>query len=106
MVVPVRPRADPFPPLSQKLLLIESLLVLEHEIDHPSQFMGKNREGLGLAVLMNNSIEISFCRIIFLEEKNSRFQEGPFKMSIADFIPIGTAFLPIRFMGALYQAAV
>jgi len=53
IVVPVRRRADPFPPLSQKLLLIECLLVLEHEVDCSSQLMGKDREGLCLAVLMD-----------------------------------------------------
>ena len=44
IVVPVRRRADPLPPLSQKLLLIECLLVLEHEVDCSSQLMGKDRE--------------------------------------------------------------
>ena len=78
IVVPVRRRADPFPPLSQKLLLIECLLVLEHEVDCSSQLMGKDRESLCLAVLMDKSIEISLCRIIPLEEKNSCFREGPF----------------------------
>jgi hypothetical protein len=106
MVVPVRPRADPFPPLSQKLLLIECLLVLKHEVDGPTQLMGKDREGLGLAVFMDQSIEISFCRIIPLEEKNRCFREGPFEMGIANLVAMGTVFLPIRFMGALYQATV
>ena len=59
IVVPVRRRADPFPPLSQKLLLIECLLVLGHEVDCSCQLMGKDREGFWLAVLMDKSIEIS-----------------------------------------------
>ncbi len=106
MVVPVRPRADPFPPLSQKLLLIECLLVLEHEIDRSSELMGKDRESLCLAVFMDKPIEISLCRIIALEEKDSCFREGPFKMGIADFVTMGAVFLSIRFMGALDQATV
>lgn len=58
--------------------------------------MGKDRESLCLAVLMDQSIEISLCRIIPLEEKDSCFREGPFQMGIADFIPMGAVFLPIR----------
>ena len=78
MVVPVRPRADPFPPLSQKLLLIECLLVFEHEIDGTPQLVGQDRECLGFTVLTGKSLEIFFSRFIALEEKHRCLGEGPF----------------------------
>ena len=36
---------------TEELFLVKSLLVLEHEINGPSELVGKDRESLGFAVL-------------------------------------------------------
>ncbi len=56
-MVPVRPQADPPPSLSQELLHIEWLLVLQHEVDRPAELMGEDGQCLSLAMLTAESLE-------------------------------------------------
>ena len=56
-------------PLSQELFLVEWLLVLQHEIDRPTQLMGKDGQCLTLAVLTGLPLEPCLRRLIISQEE-------------------------------------
>jgi hypothetical protein len=91
---------------TEELFLVKSLLVLEYEIDGSSELMGKDRQGLGLAVLTGKSLEILFRWLIALEEKDRNLGEGPLEVSVTDLFATGTVFFAVGFFDALHQAAV
>jgi hypothetical protein len=91
---------------AKELFLVKSLLVLEHEIDGSSELMGKDRQGLGFAVLTGKSLEILFGWLIALEEKDRSLGEGPLEVSVTDLFATGTVFFAVGFFDALDQAAV
>jgi len=87
--------------------LVKSLLVFEHEISGPvSDGMGEDRQGLGFAVFMGESLEIFFCGLVALEEKHRCLGEGPLEMSVADLFTTGAVFFAVGFFDALDQTAV
>lgn len=55
---------------AEELFLVKSLLVLKHEIGCPSELVGEDREGLGLAVFMGKALEILFPGLIAFEKKD------------------------------------
>jgi hypothetical protein len=91
---------------TEELFLVKSLLVFEHEIDGPPELVGKDREGLGLAVLTGEPFEIPFAGIIAFEEKDRCLGEGPLEMSVTDLFTTGSIFFAIGFFDALDQTAV
>ncbi len=68
--------------------MVKSLLVFEHEIDGPPELVGKDREGLGFAVLTGEPLEIFFGRFVALEEKHRSLGEGPLEVSVTDLFAI------------------
>jgi len=91
---------------TKELILVKRLLVFEHEIDGPPELVGKDREGLGLAVFTGKPLEILFGRLVALEEKHRCLGEGPFEMSVTDLFATGSVFFTVGFFDALYQTAV
>ena len=91
---------------TEKLFLVKSLLVFEHEIGRSPEFVGKNREGLGFAVFTGEPFEIFFRRFVTLEEKDRCLGEGPLKMSVTDLFTTGSVFFAVGFFDALDQTAV
>ena len=91
---------------TEKLFLVKSLLVFKHEIGGPPELVGKDREGLGFAVLMGESLEIFFPRLVALEEKNRCLGEGPLEMSVTDLFTAGPVFFAVGLFNAFDQAAV
>ena len=92
--------------LTEELLLVECLLVLQHEIDGPSELVGKDREGFAFAVFTGKSFQVLLGRFVASEEKDRRFREGPLEMGVADLVATGAVFLAVGFFGALDQPAV
>ncbi len=91
---------------TEELFLVESLLVFKHEIGGTSEFVGKDREGLGFAVLTGKPLEILFGRFVAFEEKDRCLGESPLEMSVTDLFTTGTVFFAVGFFDALDQTAV
>ena len=91
---------------TEELFLVKSLLVLEHKIDGPSELMGKDRQGLGFAVLTDKSLEILFRWLIAFGEKDRSLGEGPLEVSVTDPFGTGSVFFAVGFFDALDQTAV
>ena len=91
---------------TEELFLVKSLLVFEDEIDGATQLVGKNREGLGFAVLMGKPLEALFPRLVALEEKHRRLGESSLEVSVTDLFTTGAVFFAVGFFDALDQTAV
>src|SRR4030042_2874396 len=91
---------------TEKLFLVKSLLVFEHEISGTTQFVGENREGLGFTVFTGEPFEIFLGGLVALEEKNGSLREGPFEMSVTDLFATGSVFFALGLFDALDQTAV
>lgn len=73
---------------TEKLFLVKCLLVFQHEIDGPSEFVGKNREGLGFSVFMGKPLEVLLPRFVSFEEKHRSLGESPFEVGITDLFTV------------------
>jgi len=106
--VPVRRQADPFPPYSliQQFVLIESLLVLEHEVHCPAQFVGKDGQSLRFAMFVGEPVRILFRRLITLDKEDRSFGESPFEVSVSDFTAARTTLLAIGFFDTLNETTI
>ena len=91
---------------TEKLFLVKSLLVFEHEIDGTPELVGKDRESLGFAVLTGKPFEILFGWFVAFEEKDRCLGEGPLEMSVTDLFTTGAVFFAVGFFDALNQTAV
>jgi hypothetical protein len=91
---------------TEELFLVKGLLVFEHEIDGTAELVGEDREGLGLAVLTGQPLEILFPGLIALEEKDGSLGEGPLEMSVTDLFTTGAVFFAVGFFDTLNETAV
>ena len=62
---------------TEELFLVKSLLVFEHEVDGPPEFVSEDREGLGFTMLMGQPEEILFTGLIAFKEKGRLPQRKP-----------------------------
>jgi len=67
-----------------ELVHIKRFPPFEHKIDRSSEFAGKDRQSLALAVLAHQPVVMFLAPIIALQEKTGDFREGPLQMHISD----------------------
>jgi hypothetical protein len=70
--------------LSEEFIHAESLLVLEHEIDRPSDLMGKDTKGFSLVVFSFQFGHIMLGLIGFPEHEDGGLIGRPFQVVVPD----------------------
>src|SRR4030042_2393860 len=86
---------------TEELFLVKSLLVFEHEVDGPPEFVSEDREGLGFTMLMGQSEEILFTGLIAFKEKDGCLRESPLEVGVADLITVGSVSFAVGLFDAL-----
>ena len=107
-MAPVRRQAGPLPPAlgGRELRLVEGDVMLEHQIDRPTQFVGENRQGLALTMAGSELRQVVLGWLVVPERGHRGFRERPLEMGVADLLAAGAVPFAIRFLGTLDQAAV
>ena len=85
---------------------VEGLISLEHVVDRPSQLVGQDGQGLGLAVLLLQALPIALSLRVVAQEHDSGFGEGPLQVDVADLGAGGAITLAGRLLGALDEPGV
>jgi len=97
---------DLFSGSAHELLQIEGCLALEHEIDDPAEFVGKDGKGLGLAVLLGQAREVGLAQRVLAQEQRGGLRTGPLQVGVADLLAPVAGVLAVRVLLALHQAAI
>jgi hypothetical protein len=79
---------------TEKLFLVKSLLVFEHEVDGTTQLVGEDGQSLGFTVFMGKPFEVFLCRIVAFEKEYGCFAECPLRWALPIFLPLDPYFLP------------
>ena len=90
----------------KKSFLTERLLSFEYKVRYPPEFLGDNRERLRFTVFTYHLLVHPLGGFVFAKEKDSRLAEGPFEMSVSNFVV--SSFHPLAggFVRTFHQTGV
>ncbi len=92
LMAPVRRRADPSPPQSnrQKFVYVKCLVPFQHEIHRPAQLVRPDRQGLAFTVCAGQLGQVCLPQRIVAQKEHRGFREGPLQVYIADLVAAGS----------------